>query len=188
MGWEDWWPADTPFERVAGAILIQRTRWENVDRAMASLKANGMLSPRALASCPADGLEALIRPAGFYRQKAAYLRGVAEYFSRADIGRIPTKRLREELLGLPGIGDETADVIMLYVAGRPRFIVDAYARRMLECMGVKGRYEELQALAREAFGEDVDAYRRLHAYIVEHGKRHCNKKKCDGCAVKKYLG
>jgi len=189
-GWEAWWPAEGPFERVVGAILTQQTRWENVDKAMSALKENGLLSPEALSSVPLSGLEMIIRPVGFYRQKAVYIKGVAEYFSQhpiEDLHSMPPSRLREDLLGLPGIGNETADVIMLYVAGHPRFIVDAYARRILECVGITGSYDEIQALFKMALGDDVEKYRRYHAYIVELGKRHCNKKRCDCCAVKKYL-
>jgi endonuclease-3 related protein len=187
-GWEDWWPADSGFERVAGAILIQRTRWKNVDRALAALKAEGLLAPGALASCPPGRLEGLIRPAGFYRQKAARLKAVAKYFATADIGAAPTEKLRHELLELPGVGLETADVILLYVAGRPRFVVDAYAWHMLSCLGCDIDYETLQLTAKKAFSDDLEAYRRLHARIVEHGKCHCNKKACGTCGVKKYLG
>ncbi len=187
-GWEGWWPADSGFERVAGAILIQRTRWENVDRAITALKSEGLLAPRALASCPPGRLEGLIRPAGFYRQKAARLRAVAGYFAAADISAAPTEKLRHELLELPGVGRETSDVILLYVAGRPRFVVDAYARRMFSCLGLDIDYEKLQLTARAAFNGDLEAYRRLHARIVEYGKCHCNKKACGTCPVKKYLG
>ncbi len=187
-GWEGWWPAGSDFERVAGSILIQRTRWENVDRAIAALKAEGLLTPGAMASCHSRRLEGLIRPAGFYRQKAARLKAVAGYFADADISAKATDKLRQELLELPGVGPETADVILLYVAGRPRFIVDAYARRLLSCIGVKADYGALQDMAKSALGADVDAYRQCHARIVEHGKRCCNKKRCEGCDVKRYLG
>lgn len=186
-GWEAWWPADSGFERAVGAILIQRTRWENVGRAIALLKENCLLTPSALASCPPDRLESLIRPAGFYRQKAAYLKALAEYFSRSDINSIPAARLWKELRELPGVGEETADVLLLYVAGRPRFVVDAYARRILGCMRITANNEELQAMAKAAFGDDLEDYRDCHARIVEHGKGYCNKKACERCAVKKYL-
>lgn len=188
MGWEEWWPADSDFERVVGSILIHRTRWENVDRAIAALNKEGLLTPLALASCPSGRLEELIRPAGFYRQKAARLRAVAGYFSRSGAGSIPTEKLREELLSLPGVGNETADVIMLYVAGRPRFVLDAYAKRILKCAGIMDDHDELQALARKALCDDLEAHRRCHALIVEHGKRYCNKKECEICPVKRYLG
>lgn len=185
-GWEAWWPAESPFERVAGAILTQQTRWENVDKVLSALRENGLMSPEALSSLPLARLEDMIRPVGFYRQKAVYLKGVAEYFSRHPVGdahSMPPSRLREDLLGLPGIGSETADAIVLYVAGHPRFVIDAYARRMLECLGIKGNYAELQALFHKALGEDVEKYRRYHAFIVEHGKRYCNKKRCGDCIL-----
>jgi endonuclease-3 related protein len=131
-----------------------------------------------MSSISLEELEGLVRPVGFYRQKARYLKGVASYFStRPEIAAfsLPPDQLRRELLSLDGIGKETADAILLYAADRPRFVVDAYAKRMLGCLGMKGGYERIQEKFERALGEDVHAYKQYHALIVEHGKRYCNR-------------
>ncbi len=181
-----WWPAASDFERVAGAILVQQTRWENVDRVLHEMRRRDLMSPEAIAAIPLDDLEAIVRPAGFYRNKARSLQGIARYmkdnpraFSR------PGGELRKELLALRGIGDETADVLVLYVAGRPSFVVDAYARRMMKCLGIAGSYRQLQEMFHESLPADVAMYRHYHALFVEHGKNYCNKKTCENCAVKR---
>jgi len=186
----DWWPADSAFERVVGAILVQQTRWESVEKVLAVLKKRGLLTPKAMSSVSLEELEELVRPVGFYRQKARYLKGVASYFSanpeKATFS-LPADRLRREMLSLDGIGKETADAILLYAADKPKFVVDAYATRMLGCLGVKGGYEQIQEKFGRALGEDLHAYKRYHAFIVEHGKRYCNRKKCGECAVARYM-
>ncbi len=193
-GWEEWWPADSCFERIVGAILIQQTRWENVDKVLAVFKAKGLMTPRALASVSTDELEMLVRPVGFYRQKARYLKSVAEYFSRYPIERmrsLPLPQLRKELLALHGVGNETADVIILYTADRPRFIVDAYARRLFGCLGFEGQLRaDYSKCLKKPSAETLKLHKRYHGLIVEHGKRYCNKKKCDTCVAndaQKYL-
>lgn len=189
FGDPDWWPADSAFERVVGAILVQQTRWENVARVLDALKKKGLMDPKAMSSLSLEELQELVRPVGFYRQKARYLRGVAKYFSMHPMKKafaLPADRLRKEMLSLDGIGKETADVILLYVAGMPRFVVDAYARRMLGCLGIKGNYEQLQEAFERALGSDLHAYRQYHGLIVEHGKRYCNRKRCGECAVARY--
>ena len=94
-------------------------------------------------------------------------------------------RLREELLALRGVGDETADALVLYVAGKPSFVVDAYARRTMKCLGIEGNYRRLQELFHASLPADADMYRHFHALFVEHGKHYCNKKACTNCAVKR---
>ena len=183
---EGWWPAESGFERVAGAILVQQTRWENVARVLEALKRRGLLSPEAIAALPVEELEALVRPAGFYRNKARSLQGLARYLvANSDAFSLPAEMLRCELLALRGIGDETADVLLLYVAGRPAFIVDSYAKRTLECLGIKGSNRRLQELLHANLPADAELYRHYHALLVEHGKRYCNKKDCASCIVKR---
>lgn len=193
LAWEfgelDWWPADTAFERVAGAILVQQTRWESVEKVLALLDKKGLMTPDAMCSIPLEEIEELVRPVGFYRQKARYLRGVASYFSARPekaLFSLPADRLRSELLSLDGVGKETADAIMLFAVGRPRFVLDAYAKRMFGCLGLKGGYGQIQDMFESALGADLHAYRQYHALIVEHGKRYCNRKKCGECAVARY--
>ena len=185
----EWWPADSAFERVVGAILVQQTRWESVEKVLAALKKRGLMEPKALSCISLEVLEELVRPVGFYRQKARYLKGVASYFSSHPekvAFLLPADRLRRELLSLDGIGKETADAILLYAADRPRFVVDAYAKRMLGCLGMKGGYEHIREKFERVLGEDLHAYKQYHALIVEHGKRYCNRNKCGECAVARY--
>ena len=131
-----WWPAETPFEVVVGAILTQNTNWRNVERAIAHLRAAGTLTPEPLLSLPRAELEKLIRPAGFFRQKAERLQlFTAHLFARFgdDLAAMLAGDLdavRRDLLALKGIGPETADSILLYAGGRPSFVVDAYTRRL----------------------------------------------------------
>jgi endonuclease-3 related protein len=183
---EDWWPAASDFERVAGAILVQQTRWENVDRVLREMKRRGLMSPEAIAAIPLDELESIVRPAGFYRNKTRSLQGIARYLKdNPDAFSRPADRLRKELLALRGVGDETADVLMLYVAEKPSFVIDAYARRTLKCLGIEGNYRHLQKLFHECLPADVNVYRHYHALFVEHGKQYCNKNTCANCAVKR---
>ncbi len=183
---DDWWPAASDFERIAGAILVQQTRWENVDRVLREMRCCGLMNPKAVAALPIEELEQIVRPAGFYRNKARSLQGIARYMvENPDAFLKPADLLRKELLSMRGIGDETADVLVLYVAGQPSFVVDAYARRTLKCLGVEGSYRHLQELFREELPIDADMYRHFHALLVEHGKRYCNRKACAHCAVKR---
>jgi endonuclease-3 related protein len=183
---DEWWPAASDFERIAGAILVQQTRWENVDRVLCEMRRRGLMSPEAIAALSIDELEQIVRPAGFYRNKARSLQGIARYLAEnPDAFSTPASRLREELLALRGVGDETADVLVLYVAGQPSFVVDAYARRTLKCLGVEGSYLHLQQLFREELPADAGMYRHFHAMFVEHGKRYCNRKACAHCVVKR---
>jgi endonuclease-3 related protein len=181
---EGWWPAASDFERIAGAILVQQTRWENVDRVLREMTSLNLMSPEAVAALSADELEEIVRPAGFYRNKARSLQGIARYMS-GNPGAFSKSadELRKELLALRGIGNETADVLLLYVAGQPSFVIDAYARRTLKCLGIEGSYRELQERFHRSLPADVGLYRHYHALFVDHGKKYCNKKACSECAV-----
>lgn len=183
----DWWVAGSSFERIAGAILVQQTRWENVDRVLSVLKERGLMTPEAIVTLPLEELEEIVRPTGFYRNKAKSLKAIAEYFAENPIEGMadkPQQELRDELLALRGIGNETADVILLYVAGKPLFVIDAYTKKLCECMGIRGSYAELQKTFEGGVPRDVSTYQHYHALIVEHGKKYCNRKACEGCAVK----
>ena len=186
---DDWWPAASAFERIAGAILVQQTRWENVDRVLCEMRGRGLMSPEAIAALP---LDSSWRPSCGRRASTGTRHGACRA-SPATSPRIPdafskpADELRQELLTLRGVGDETADVLVLYVAGKPSFVVDAYARRTLKCMGIEGNYRQLQQRFHESLPADVGMYRHYHALFVEHGKRYCNKKAkgCADCAVKR---
>ena len=198
FGPRNWWPADTPFEVMVGAVLTQNTNWGNVERAIGNLKRAGMLGPAALAAAGADELQALIRPAGYYRQKAARLKRLVEWLMSAAGGEVSglrgrsTEELREQLLSLSGIGPETADSILLYALDRMTFVVDAYTKRALvrhQMVGPECSYYELQEFVCDGLPQDLELYRDYHAQFVELGKRLCRKKPlCDRCPLLPLLG
>jgi endonuclease-3 related protein len=154
-GPQHWWPAHTPFEVIVGAFLTQNTAWTNVERALANLRAANLLSLEAIRCVPLHDLELLIRPSGYFRQKAQRLKTFVAFLdcqyagSLEDLFAQPTSYLREELLALNGIGPETADSILLYAGNHPVFVVDAYTRRILErheILPQKTDYEEIREL------------------------------------------
>jgi len=200
-GPQGWWPADSPFEVILGAILTQNTNWQNVERAIANLKHEGLLAPAALAAVATTDLERLtqlIRPAGTYRIKASrlnhFLRLLTDRFA-GDLEALlalPTSALRETILGVRGIGPETADSILLYAADRPVFVVDAYTARILHRHGLIDRdatYDDIQALMQGNLADDVPMLKEYHALLVEVGKRHCRKRapRCSGCPLEPCL-
>ena len=179
-GPQEWWPARDPFEMMAGALLTQRTTWRNAARALAALRRAGALAPEALAGLPTADLEALVRPAGTFRMKAARLQSMARWYIDSggwkSLAVRSTQVLRADLLGLPGIGPETADDILVYAFERPVFVVDAYARRILSRYGWAGgdeSYERLSDAVASAIGRNTGLLGEFHALLVEHGKRHC---------------
>ena len=154
-GPQHWWPAQSRFEVIVGAYLTQNTAWTNVEKALANLRAARMLSLQGIRHAPVTRLERLIRPAGYFRQKAKRLKLFVDFLDRRYRGSLatmfarPTRELREELLNLNGIGPETADSILLYAGNHPVFVVDAYTRRILtrhEILPEKSGYEEIQEL------------------------------------------
>ena len=187
----DWWPAEGPFEVMVGAVLTQRTAWANVERALAALRAAGVGGPQALLSLPPGRLEALVKPSGTYRQKAQRLRALfGEVESAGGLEAflsLPTAELRRRLLAVRGIGPETADSIVLYAAGGPVFVVDAYTRRLLGRLGMGVGAEGYGLVAAwfvRGLPRDVGTYRNAHAVIVEHCKRHCRAAPiCRGCPL-----
>lgn len=185
FGDQQWWPAETPFEVAVGAILTQQTRWESVERAIANLKKAHLLHPHRLASVERSILEEHIRCTGFYRQKAERLQAIARYFAENN-GHLPDKPielLRGELLQIKGVGEETADSIILYGAGRPKFVIDAYTRRICSCINIKGNYRQLQQHFEKNIPTDVELYKNYHALIVTYAKEYCNRKRCDECII-----
>jgi endonuclease III related protein len=158
-GPQHWWPAHTPFEVIVGAFLTQNTAWTNVERALANLRAANLLTPDGIRHVALADLERLIRPSGYFRQKAGRLKAFVAFVDREYEGSLdklfaqPTDRLREELLALSGVGPETADSILLYAANHPVFVVDAYTRRILERHDIlpqKAHYEEFRQLFERA--------------------------------------
>jgi endonuclease-3 related protein len=158
-GPQHWWPAQTPFEVIVGAFLTQNTAWTNVERALVNLRAANLLSLEGIRQLPLIDLERLIRPSGYFRQKAACLKAFVAFLDRQYPGSLdnlfaqPTNHLREELLALNGVGPETADSILLYAGNHPVFVVDAYTRRILERHSIlpqKAHYEEIRQLFERA--------------------------------------
>lgn len=194
-GPQGWWPGgDDPFEVIAGAILTQNTAWTNVERALANLRAADALSVRAMRELPPGELAALIRPSGTHGVKAARLRAFIAMLDAecggelAALLALPAGELRARLLATHGIGPETADAIALYAAGQPRFVVDAYARRIADRVGLVAAapgYDGYAAMFAAGLPRDAALWGEYHALLVEHGKRRCTKRapRCDGCPL-----
>jgi endonuclease-3 related protein len=197
FGPQHWWPAETPFEVIVGAILTQNTAWANVERAIANLKEHGLLDPRRLAEVDLDTLALAIRPAGYFNVKARRLKCFVEWFmarTGGDLERLrgtPAASLREELLGVCGIGPETADSILLYALGRPTFVVDTYTHRVLARHGwvpEETTYDEMKDLFERGLPPDPKLYNEFHALVVAVGKEFCRAKaRCEECPLRKYL-
>ncbi|BAN69147.1 endonuclease III domain-containing protein [endosymbiont of unidentified scaly snail isolate Monju] len=195
-GAQDWWPADSPFEVVVGAVLTQNTAWTNVERAIAGLKGAGMLSCEAILAASHEELAERIRPAGYFNVKARRLRSLCAFLAGEGgleaLAGLPTTTLRPALLAVNGIGPETADDILLYALDRPVFVIDAYTRRLLVRHGLaKGTedYETLRAGFERALPADVALFKEYHALIVEHAKQACRRRpRCDDCALVEACG
>lgn len=184
FGHKHWWPADTPFEVAGGAILTQQTKWENVEKAIKNLKKRGCMEAESLSRIELEEIEEMVRCTGFYRQKAKRLKDVSTFFfENPGILEKQVDELRDVLLSLNGVGEETADSIVLYAADKPRFVIDAYTRRICRCMGIEGGYSELQSLFEDSIPQDVSMYKEFHALIVEYGKQFCGKKQCTECII-----
>ena len=179
-GRQHWWPGDTPFEVMVGAVLTQNTAWINVERAIANLKQAQKLDLPAMQRMHESRLAALIRPAGYFNVKARRLKHLCRWLSRnggvRQLSNWPTPELRTALLAVHGVGPETADDILLYAFQRPVFVIDAYTRRLLRAHGlIHGNepYEMLRAFFEDALAPDVDIYNEYHALIVRHAKEKC---------------
>ena len=182
---------------IVGAILTQNTSWTNVEKAIANLRRAGALTPRALHAIPLQRLAALVRPSGYYNQKAKKLKAFLDYLRRRHGGslrrmfRLPTGGLRQELLAIHGIGPETADSILLYAGGHPIFVVDAYTRRILErhrLAAPDASYQDIQELFHREIPPGPAVYNEFHALLVAAGKYHClsRKPRCAGCPLDRF--
>lgn len=192
FGPQHWWPGETPFEIMVGAVLTQNTSWQNVEKAIANLKEAGLLSPAALTALPPEVLAEHIRPAGYHNLKAGRLKNLlALIAAQGGVEALlaqPTAALRQLLLAVKGIGLETADSIVLYAAGRPVFVVDAYTHRVCSRHGLideQGDYFQLQELFMDNMAEDVALFNEYHALLVRLGKEFCKKSKprCKDCPL-----
>lgn len=193
FGQQHWWPGETPFEVMVGAILTQSASWHNVEIAISSLKQADMLSPEALREIPVDELGRLIHSSGYYNAKAKKLKALVEWLGQYEddldktfSGKLDDKR--QELLGIHGIGPETADSILLYAAGKPVFVIDAYTRRIAERIGIapqRDTYDAYQRLFMSNLEQDARLFNEYHALLVKLGKDVCRKKPlCRGCCLK----
>jgi endonuclease-3 related protein len=193
FGHAGWWPGETPFEICLGAILVQNTSWTNVERALGRLRRAGRLSFDGLHPLSAARMAGLIRSSGTYRVKARRVRAFLDFLGEAYQGRVEAMReedpwvLRRRLLAVHGIGRETADSIVLYAAGLPLFVVDAYTRRIFSRLGfVEGGlgYDEIQRFFMDRLPRDAALYNDYHAQIVRLGKDVCRPRpRCDECPL-----
>src|SRR4029077_19075640 len=185
-------------EIIVGAILTQNTSWSNVELAIRSLRRNKLLTPGAIEAVTLHRLAMLIRSSGYFRQKAKKLKAFVSFLRAQHQGslvkmlRTPTEILRQQLLGVHGIGPETADSILLYAGRHPVFVVDAYARRMLErhrLAAPKHSYEELRQFFERKLPADVPLYNEFHALIVRTGKDYCraSNPRCEKCPLHRFL-
>ncbi len=195
FGPQHWWPGQTPFEVMVGAILTQNTSWSNVEKAIANLKKKKVLIPEKLCRLPENKLAKLIKPAGYYNIKARRLRNFLNFFMDHYKGNVKkmsktdTSVLRKELLSVNGIGPETADSILLYALNKPVFVVDAYTKRILLRHGLlpeKSDYGFVQNLFMRELKTDVKLFNEYHALLVKLGKEFCRKgkPKCEVCPLK----
>lgn len=195
-GPQKWWPGDTQFEIAVGAILTQNTNWTNVEKAINNLKAHGVLNAKALHELPVLKLAALVRPSGYYNIKAKRLKAFLDFLvdkyggSMARMKKVETGTLRKKLLAIDGIGQETADSILLYALGKPIFVIDAYTKRILSrhgIMDINASYEEYQKLFHMEFDDDVQLFNEYHALLVTVGKEYCRPNpRCEECPLSAY--
>jgi endonuclease-3 related protein len=193
FGPQHWWPGETQFEIIIGAILTQNTSWANVEKAIANLKSANVLSAQALYKMNHDELAVLIKPAGYFNIKTKRLKSFLtwlfdEYNGLLEnLEQISTARLREELLNIKGIGPETADSILLYAFDRPVFVVDAYTARVMTRHALVETgcdYEQLQQLFQSNLAQDIKMFNEYHALLVRVGKEFCRPKaRCSGCPL-----
>ena len=195
FGPRNWWPGDSPFEVMIGAILTQNTAWVNVEKAIKNLKNERMLSPIKLRDIKFGRLKSLIKPAGFYNVKARRLKHFLNYLSGVYQNNIPKLKrrnlytLRKELLRVNGVGKETADSIMLYALNKPIFVIDAYTRRIFSRHRLTDEnvdYDSLQKIFMDNLPKKYKLFNEYHALIVELGKTFCKSKKplCEVCPLK----
>jgi endonuclease-3 related protein len=186
-GYRHKWYGDTKDEIIIGAILTQNTNWSNVEKALANLRDRNLLSLNTLSQMQPDELAPIIRPSGYHNQKAQRLIEISQSLTQDVLPSQPTE-LRKYLLSLKGIGNETADCIMLYAYGHPYFVIDAYTIRIFSRLGLcsdKVTYSQLQSWFMQYLKPDVTLYSEFHALLINLAKKACNKKpKCTLCPLK----
>ncbi len=196
FGHQRWWPGDSAFEMMVGAILTQNTNWKNVEKAIENLKFENLLSVKAMRTMSLQDLAEEIRPAGYYNIKAGRLKNLINFIwqkHKGDLVYLLNQEphvLREQLLSVKGIGPETVDSILLYAARHPVFVIDTYTYRILnrhEMVGNEVSYDDLQELFMHHLPEDATLFNEFHALIVKTGKEYCRKKpRCNECPLEKW--
>ena len=197
-GPQHWWPGVTHFEVMVGAVLTQNTAWVNVEKAITNLKRERLLSPARLRAVAPRRLARLIRPSGCFNIKAHRLAHLMTFLADrygGSLGRMlrdDPGKLRKNLLLVNGIGPETADAIILYAAGKPVFVVDAYTKRIFSRHGLVSagaRYDDVQQLFTGSLPGDAGLFNEYHALLVMVGKMHCKKSAplCSGCPLEPFL-
>ena len=195
FGPQFWWPGETPWEVATGAVLTQNTNWLNVEKAIINLKANGALSAEAATNLPDEQLSKLIRPAGYHNLKAKRLKNLATWWlANAKKAFKPLKdisKLRKSLLAVNGVGEETADSIILYAFGHPSFVVDAYTQRFMfrhKLIHANTDYHSTKLKFENRIPHDVLIFQEYHALIVKLGKIYCRTKPlCEKCPLNWHL-
>lgn len=197
LGPQQWWPGETPFEIIIGAILTQNTNWSNVEKAIKNLKTAGKLSPEGIHGLGMTELAQLVRPSGFYNIKARRVKTFINWLFSNYGGKLhkmfarDLQTLRGELLAIKGIGPETADSILLYAGNFPTFVVDAYTYRIFSRHGFfpeETTYDEMKAFFEENLPKDVKLFNEYHALLVNIGKLFCRPKKyCEQCPLSDFL-
>jgi endonuclease-3 related protein len=198
FGPQHWWPGDSPFEIMVGAVLVQNTAWRNVERAINNLREAGVMEPHALYRLPPAELAELIGPAGYYQVKTKRLRNLLRFLvdeydgSLEAMFGISLASLREQLLEINGIGPETADAILLYAGGLPTFVVDTYAHRILARHGwldYDASYDDIKDHFESTLPHDAALYNEYHALLVRVGKDYCKRTmpNCEACPLAEML-
>jgi endonuclease-3 related protein len=195
-GPQHWWPGEGPFEVIVGAILTQSAAWTNVEKALASMRTAECWSFDAINSIPEADLAAIVRPSGYFNAKARKLKVFAAHLAENYLGVLETLlaketgTLREELLSIHGIGEETADDIVVYAAEKPSFVIDSYTRRILDRMGLapdtkNPKYGDYQDLFHQHLPADTPLFNEYHALLDRHAKDPCAKRdpKCSSCCL-----
>lgn len=196
FGAQHWWPGETRLEVMVGAILTQNTNWGNVEKAICNLKERGLLAVETLHTISPERLAKEIRPAGYYNIKAKRLKNLVRFLMEQYEGSLEnlddeeTEYLREQLLTVNGIGQETADSILLYALERPLFVVDAYTHRILLRHGMAEEqvdYHDLQGMFVDNLPAEVNLFNEFHALIVRTGKAYCRTSpRCPDCPLEQW--
>jgi len=192
-GKQNWWPGETPFEIMVGAILTQNTSWNNVEKAIDNLVFHDCLDAEKIIRIHEDQLAVLLKPSGYFNLKTKRIKNYCRWYLDQGgyhcLAARDTGQLRIDLLSINGIGPETADDIMLYAFERPVFVIDAYTRRLFSRLGLvdgTASYEQIRKLFEGKLGEDVALYNEFHALIVRHAKLVCKKQpECHQCCLVK---